>query len=265
MTTCYECHDDVAVVRLDGPPVNGLGLAVRRRVAEGLLRAGSDPKVHAIVLIGNGGVFWGGADIKEFGSPQVLAEPTVPSVIGMMEASTKPIVAAIHGVALGGGLELALGAHYRIVVPCARLGLPEVKLGLVPGAGGTQRLPRVLDVELALNMIVSGEPMTGKAIAGRPGQLLVNGLAHSEASLLADALAFARQRVKQHAQGLPLRRVRDLPCGHPQGDAYFQVARRALEASGPNLPAPARCVDAVAAAAGQPFDTGLQKIGRAHV
>ncbi|MFN9738758.1 MAG: enoyl-CoA hydratase/isomerase family protein, partial [Pseudomonadota bacterium] len=141
MTIRYAQRDDVAVLTLDHPPVNGLGFETRRALVDGLDRALSDPKVCAIVIAGAGRGFCGGADIREFGSLKALAEPILPSVIAALEASTKPVVAAIHGACMGGGLELALGCHYRVAAPDAQIALPEVKLGLVPGAGGTQRLP----------------------------------------------------------------------------------------------------------------------------
>ncbi len=156
MTATYEVRGDVAVITMDNPPVNGLGYSTRVGITEGLAKALADTAVSAVVITGAGKAFSGGADIREFGSPKALAEPNLLSVILALEASTKPIVAAIHSVAMGGGLELALGCHYRVASPGAQIALPEVKIGLIPGAGGTQRLPRVLGVETARNMIVSG-------------------------------------------------------------------------------------------------------------
>ncbi|HSW17847.1 MAG TPA: enoyl-CoA hydratase/isomerase family protein, partial [Ramlibacter sp.] len=150
MTAQYQVHGDVAVITMNNPPVNGLNLATRQAIADGLGKANADAAVKAIVLTGGGRAFSGGADIREFGSPKAIAEPNLLSVILAMENSAKPVVAAMHSVVMGGGLELALGAHYRIGAPGASVALPEVKLGLVPGAGGTQRLPRVLGVETAL-------------------------------------------------------------------------------------------------------------------
>src|SRR4051812_40582582 len=161
---------------MNNPPVNGLGLATRIGIASGLERANADPAVKAIVLTGAGKAFSGGADIKEFGSPKAMTEPNLLSVIAAVESSSKPVVAAIHSVCMGGGLELALGCHYRLVSPGTQVALPEVKLGLIPGAGGTQRLPRVLGVETALNMIVSGEPVKSEMLAAAPGQKLFDKL-----------------------------------------------------------------------------------------
>jgi 3-hydroxyacyl-CoA dehydrogenase len=147
MSASYMVHGSVAVITLDNPPVNGLGFDTRRGIADGVARANADAAVKAIVLTGAGKAFSGGADIKEFGSPKATAEPNLLSLIRLLEDSAKPIIAAINGTAMGGGLELALGCHYRVAVKGAPIALPEVKLGLVPGAGGTLRLPRVLGVE----------------------------------------------------------------------------------------------------------------------
>ncbi|MCZ2134928.1 MAG: enoyl-CoA hydratase/isomerase family protein [Burkholderiales bacterium] len=251
MTTRYEVRDGVAILTLDNPPVNGLSFAVRTAFAEGLDRANADPAVKAIVVTGAGKAFSGGADIKEFGSPKALAEPNLGSVIRAVELSAKPVVAAIHSVAMGGGLELALGCHYRVTAPGANIALPEVKLGLLPGAGGTQRLPRVVGVEAALNMIVSGEPVKSEFIAGFPGQKLFDRVI--EGDLLAGAVAFARE--KADARPLPL--VRDLKAGHPEADAYFQFARNTVKAMAKNFPAPLKCVEAVENATRMRFDEGL--------
>ncbi|MEP7282456.1 MAG: enoyl-CoA hydratase/isomerase family protein, partial [Rubrivivax sp.] len=150
MSASYEVRDGVAVITLNNPPVNGLGYDTRRGIADGIDRAHADPAVKAIVVTGAGRAFSGGADIREFGSAKAGAEPNLPSLWKLFEASDKPIVAAMHSVAMGGGLELALACHYRVAAPGTSVALPEVKLGLVPGAGGTQRLPRVLGVETAL-------------------------------------------------------------------------------------------------------------------
>ncbi|MFY7872943.1 MAG: enoyl-CoA hydratase/isomerase family protein, partial [Limnohabitans sp.] len=168
MTAEYKVHGDVAVITMMNPPVNGLGLSTRMGITSGLDQADRDASVKAIVITGAGKAFSGGADIKEFGSPKALQEPNLLSVILACENSRKPVVAAIHSVAMGGGLELALGCHYRIAAPGANIALPEVKLGLIPGAGGTQRLPRVIGVEAATNMIVSGEAIKSEMLAMLP-------------------------------------------------------------------------------------------------
>jgi 3-hydroxyacyl-CoA dehydrogenase len=253
MTAEYKVHGDVAVITMNNPPVNGLGYATRTAIAQGIDQANADPAVRAIVITGAGKAFSGGADIKEFGSAKATAEPNLLSVILTCENSGKPIVAAIHSVAMGGGLELALGCHYRIAAPGANVALPEVKLGLIPGAGGTQRLPRVLGVEPALNMIVSGEPVKSELLAQLPGQKLFDKLASAPESLLEEAIAFARSV----ADTRPLPLVRNLPSKHPMGDAYFQFARNMVKGMAKNFPAPAKCVDAVEASTRKKFDEGM--------
>jgi 3-hydroxyacyl-CoA dehydrogenase len=253
MSAHYQLHGDLAVITLDNPPVNGLGLATRVAAAQALQKAQDDPTVRAIVLTGAGKAFSGGADIKEFGSPKALAEPNLLSLILACENANKPVVAALHSVAMGGGLELALGCHYRIAAPGCTVALPEVKLGLIPGAGGTQRLPRALGVEAALNMIVSGEPVKSEMLMHVPGQKLFDRLASAPDKLMDEALALAREV----ADVRPLPKVRDLPCRHPQGDAYFQFARNMVKGMAKNYPAPAKCVDAVEAATQKKFDEGM--------
>ena len=188
MTTLYEVHGSVALITLNNPPVNGLGYATRQSITDNLQKANADAAVKSIVITGAGKAFSGGADIKEFGSPKALQEPNLLSVIQAVENSSKPVVAAIHSVCMGGGLELALGCHYRITAPGCSVALPEVKLGLVPGAGGTQRLPRALGVEPALNMIVSGEPVKSELLAQIPGQKLFDKMDSSSETLTDEAL-----------------------------------------------------------------------------
>lgn len=257
MTAEYQVHGDVAVITLNNPPVNGLGLSTRQAITEGLERAENDASVKAIVLTGAGKAFSGGADIREFGTPKAIQEPNLLSVIVRVENTTKPVIAAIHSVCMGGGLELALGAHYRMAAPGCNVALPEVKLGLIPGAGGTQRLPRVLGVEPALNMIVSGEPVKSEMLAQLPGQKLFDKLAASPESLAEEALAFAREMAAKHADGSAFPLVRNLPCKHKDGDAYFQFARNMVKGMSKNFPAPAKCVDAVEAATKKKFADGM--------
>lgn len=253
MTAKYEVHGSVAVITLDNPPVNGLGHATRLGITDGLQKANADAAVKSIVITGAGKAFSGGADIKEFGSPKALAEPNLLSVILAVENSAKPVVAAVHSVCMGGGLELALGCHYRIAAPGTNVALPEVKLGLIPGAGGTQRLPRALGVEPALNMIVSGEPVKSELLAQIPGQKLFDKMAASAESLAEEALAFAQS--VSDTRPLPL--VRNMPCKHPNGDAYFQFARNMVKGMAKNFPAPGKCVDAVESATKKKFDDGM--------
>ncbi|MBZ4210745.1 MAG: enoyl-CoA hydratase/isomerase family protein, partial [Rhodoferax sp.] len=253
MTAQYQLHGDIAVITLNNPPVNGLGLATRQGIADGLAQANAEPAARAIVITGAGKAFSGGADIKEFGSPKAMQEPNLLSVIAAIEKSSKPVVAAIHSVVMGGGLELALGCHYRVAAPGTSVALPEVKLGLLPGAGGTQRLPRALGVEPALNMIVSGEPIKSEMLAMLPGQKLFDKMAASAETLLDEAMNYARSV----ADVRPMPLVRDLPCRHPQGDAYFQFARNMVKGMSKNFPAPGKCVDAVQAATKGKFEAGM--------
>jgi len=253
MTAEYQVHGDVAVITLNNPPVNGLGLSTRLGITDGLEKATADAAVKAIVITGAGKAFSGGADIKEFGSPKAGQEPNLLSVILAIENASKPVIAAVHTVCMGGGLELALGCHYRIAAPGCSVALPEVKLGLIPGAGGTQRLPRALGVEHALNMIVSGEPVKSEMLAMLPGQKLFDQMAASPESLAEEALAYARSV----AEVRPLPLVRNLPCKHPLGDAYFAFARNMVKGMSKNFPAPIKCVDAVEAATKKKFDDGM--------
>jgi 3-hydroxyacyl-CoA dehydrogenase len=255
MGASYEVRGKVAVITLDNPPVNGLGYDTRREYSAGLDRALADPAVAAIVVTGAGKAFSGGADIKEFGSPKAIAEPNLLSLIRQTEDATKPVVAAVHSVCMGGGLELALGAHYRVAAPGTNVALPEVKIGLIPGAGGTQRLPRVLGVETALNIIVSGDPVKSEVLASLPGQKLFDKIIDGD--LLAGACAFAEEKAANLASGGKLPRVRDLPVTHPNPDAYFQFARNTVKAMAKNFPAPAKCVDAVEASLKRKFDDGM--------
>jgi 3-hydroxyacyl-CoA dehydrogenase len=251
MSASYEVRGGVAVITLNNPPVNGLGFDTRKGVTDGIERALADDAVQAVVITGAGRAFSGGADIREFGKPAALAEPNLLSVIKVVERSTKPVVAAINGVCMGGGLELSLGCNYRVAAPNCDIALPEVKIGLIPGAGGTQRLPRVLGLETALNMIVSGEPVKSQLLAQLPGQKLIDRIV--EGDLLEGAIAFA----KEVAGKRPLPKVRDLKVTHPNPDGYLQFARNTVGAMAKNFPAPLKCIDAVAASLRMPIDHGL--------
>ncbi|WP_321885619.1 3-hydroxyacyl-CoA dehydrogenase NAD-binding domain-containing protein [Paraburkholderia bannensis] len=245
----YTTRDGVAVITLNNPPVNGLGLSTRTGIVDGLARANSDPAVTAIVITGAGKAFSGGADITEFNTPKATQEPTLHTVIKEVEKSAKPVVAAIHSVAMGGGLELALGAHYRVAAPGAQIALPEVKLGILPGAGGTQRLPRAIGLEPALNMIVSGAPVPSEKLAK-------SGLfdAMIEGDLLSEAVAFARKAADK--QG-PHPLVRNRKIEHPNAEGFLQFSRNTVGAMSKNYPAPVKCIDAIAAGVKQGFDKGL--------
>ena len=254
MSADYAVHGDVAVITLNNPPVNGLGLATRQAFMQGLDQAVANDAVKAIVVTGAGKAFSGGADIKEFGSPKALQEPNLLNLITALENCPKPTVAAVHTVVMGGGLELALGCHYRVAAPGCSVALPEVKLGLVPGAGGTQRLPRVIGVEAALNMIVSGEAIQSEMLAMLPGQKLFDEMASSADKLLDEAMAFAKGVVGTS----PLPRVRDLPCKHPNADAFFKFSTNMVNGmTKGKYPAPLKCIEAVQNATKMKFDDGM--------
>jgi enoyl-CoA hydratase/carnithine racemase len=155
-------HGDVLIVLSNNPPVNALGHAVRQGLVAAVDEAEADDSVKAVVIACEGQTFFAGADVSEFGTPKAFEQPVLPQVVDRIERCTKPVVAAIHGTALGGGLEVALSCHYRVALPSAKLGTPEVKLGLLPGAGGTQRLPRVAGVRKALEMCATGNPIGAK-------------------------------------------------------------------------------------------------------
>jgi 3-hydroxyacyl-CoA dehydrogenase len=250
--TDYALEGDVGVITLNSPPVNALSAAVRDGLAGGMAAAGADPGAKAIVIICEGRTFIAGADITEFGGAQKGA--SLFAVQDAIEGSAKPVIAAIHGTALGGGLEVALACHYRVAVPSARCGLPEVALGLLPGAGGTQRLPRIVGVEKALEMVTSGQHVPA-------AQCLAMGLVDEiveEGKLRQGALAFARKVV---AEGRPLRKVRDsnekveAARGHPEIFANFRKAGarkfRGFLAPEYNI----RCIEA---AVNEPFEEGLK-------
>ncbi len=159
MTTRYDTHGNVAVITLDNPPINSLGLATRRSLDAAVKRALADAGIKAIVITGGNSVFTGGADIREFGKPVAMQSPNLHELIAGFEASDKPIVSAINGVCMGGGTEISLACHYRVAAPGVMIGLPEVKLGLLPGAGGTQRLPRAVSKAKAMDMVLTGRMM----------------------------------------------------------------------------------------------------------
>ncbi len=249
MTATYREQGDIAVITLNNPPVNGLGYETRAGIVSGIQRATDNDAIRAVVITGEGKGFSGGADIREFNTPKALQEPWLQTVIRIVEDCSKPVVAAIHGVAMGGGLELALGCHYRVAVAGAQIALPEVKLGILPGAGGTQRLPRVLGLEPALNMIVSGKPVMSEKLAQtKLFDQMIDG------DLLDGAISFARKV----ADVRPLPRVRDIRIHYPNAEGYLQFARNTVRTVAGPFPAPLKCVEAVAAAVSRKFDDGLK-------
>jgi 3-hydroxyacyl-CoA dehydrogenase len=250
--TNLKIIDGVAVVILDSPPVNALSQPVREGLLEGVMQAVADPAASAIVISCRGKTFIAGADITEFGKPPQA--PSLPEVQAAIENSTKPVVAAIHGTALGGGLEVALACHYRVAIAAAKCGLPEVKLGLLPGAGGTQRLPRLIGVERALEMVTSGEHVGAQ-------QCLQLGLIDElvdEFDLEGNAIAFAKKVV---AEGRPLRKVRDIneKVEAARGNTdLFANFRRANARKFRGFQAPEYNIQCIEAAVNLPFDEGLQ-------
>jgi 3-hydroxyacyl-CoA dehydrogenase len=242
----FERHDDVLVIISDSPPVNALGAGVRDGLKEGVSQGINDPAVKAMVIRCDGKTFFAGADITEFGKPPKGA--SLHEVIDMMDSSEKPIVAAIHGTALGGGCEVALACHYRVAVPSAVMGLPEVKLGLLPGAGGTQRLPRIVGVKAAIEMVAIGDPISAKK-AAEVG--LVDRVV-GEDSLEADAIAFAREI----ADKKPIPRVRDKTVA-PDPEAVEEFKKKHGRRMR-GFDAPAANIACVVAASELPFDEGMK-------
>jgi 3-hydroxyacyl-CoA dehydrogenase len=246
----FEKRGNVGIIWINNPPVNAISVGVRAAIIDGVAKLAQDPEIKVGVLACEGRTFMAGADITEFGKPPL--SPSLHDAINAVESSVKPIVAAIHGTAFGGGLEVALGCHYRVAVAGAKVGLPEVKLGLLPGAGGTQRLPRLIGIEAALGIIVSGDPVpaTQAAKAGVIDKIV-------EGDLLEGALDYARGLADQKA---PLRKVRDLKIDSGKTPAgFFDEARKRVAKEKKNLFAPQRIVDALEAAAALPFEKGMAR------
>ena len=245
--------DGIGVLQIDSPPVNALSVRVQNAIAEGLTELGRDEAVKAIVLICGGRTFFAGADISEFGTD--VEESNLTQVLEETERGSKPVVAAIHGTALGGGYELALYCHYRIATPSAKVGLPEVKLGLLPGGGGTQRLPRIVGAAAALEIIVGGDPIP----APRALELgMIDALA-GEATLMEDAIAFTRRLL---AANQPLQSVRDRQdrIAADKGDAaLFEEFRRKNARALRGFKAPEHIIRAIEAAVELPFDQGMKR------
>lgn len=249
MSATYEVKNRTAVITLNNPPVNGLSHATRAGIVDGLKKAMADKTVNSVVITGAGHAFSGGADVREFNTPKSFAEPTLHMVIAALEDAQKPVVAAVHSAAMGGGLELALACHYRVATAGAQIAMPEVKLGIVPGAGGTQRLPRLVGVETALNMIVSGNSVLSEELAGtRLFDQMIEG------DLMAGAIVFA----DKVADVRPLPKVRDIKIDYPNYETFFQQARTTVSAQSANFPAPKKCVDCVAASVNMKFEDGMK-------
>ncbi|MFP6744772.1 MAG: 3-hydroxyacyl-CoA dehydrogenase NAD-binding domain-containing protein, partial [Alphaproteobacteria bacterium] len=242
----------VGVITVTNPPVNALSVGVPDGIIAGVEASEADPGISAMVLIGDGRTFIAGADIKEFNKPRSPDSKSLLDVITRFEAATKPVIVAIHGTALGGGLECAMGGHYRCAVASAKVGQPEVKIGIIPGAGGTQRLPRLVGVEKGLDMCVGGNPISAGA-AHKLGLIdeIIDG------DLLAGAVAYAERLI---AEGAPLKRVRD-DHSKVAGDheALFDGYRKAIARKARGYMAPWHCIDAVKAATELDFDAGIAR------
>jgi 3-hydroxyacyl-CoA dehydrogenase len=249
MSVSYAKEGPIAILTIDNPPVNALSVAVRQGLLDALHRALADSAVAAIVLIGKGSAFIAGADIREFGKPP--QPPRLTAVIDEIEASAKPVIAAIGGVALGGGLEVALGCHFRIGSPRAQAGLPEVKIGIVPGAGGIERLPRLIGIEPALKMMVSGDPV--RAPKARELGILD---AVVEGDLLAEAVAYAQRIV---AEKTPICRLNQMPVPGADGDWRKLLAAQRTAANKQNRGqiSPQRVIDCIENAITLPFDKAM--------
>ncbi|MEM7188034.1 MAG: 3-hydroxyacyl-CoA dehydrogenase NAD-binding domain-containing protein [Pseudomonadota bacterium] len=246
----YETEGEIAVVTVASPPVNALSQAVRAGIQNGVEQALADDAVRGIALVCDGRTFIAGADITEFGKPPMA--PSLGEVHDVMEGAAKPLVAGIHGTALGGGLETALACHYRVAVPSAKVGLPEVKLGIIPGAGGTQRLPRLVGVEKAIDMIAGGDPI-GATKAAELG--VVDRVV--EGDLRAATITFVEELLAGNAE---LVKVRDRNELISNIDAsVFEATRAAWSKKKRGFDAPLGCIDAIEAACTLPFDEGMKK------
>lgn len=247
-TFLVECHDSIAVISLNNPSFNSLGLAMRQRIVSTLSAAEADPGIRAIVLTGSDKAFSAGADVTELGTPRAVAEPILSTVLSQIENCSKPVVAAISGVALGGGLELALACHGRVALETAKLGLPEILLGLIPGAGGTQRLPRLTGIDTALGLIQSGQPQTARQLAdtGLLDQVVSDGLIEA-------ACALARELT---ARNSPLPRARDRQLDPGNTQALLAAQRDKLTPRQQLQPAYTALLEALEAST-RAFDEGL--------
>ncbi|MEL7707371.1 3-hydroxyacyl-CoA dehydrogenase NAD-binding domain-containing protein [Citromicrobium bathyomarinum] len=245
-----ERHDNVLVIISDNPPVNALGQAVRAGLTEGIAEALADDSVEAVVIRCDGRTFFAGADITEFGKPP--QGPSLPEALDKLEASDKPVVAAIHGTALGGGCEVALACHYRVAVPSAKMGLPEVKLGLIPGAAGTQRLPRLVGAEAALPLVAIGNPISAKKAKeiGLLDELV------GEDNLAADAIAFAKSKI---GQPVPRSSEGDANQDGIKNPDIFDEFRAKNGRKMRGFDAPNAAIEAVKAAGEMPYAEGVKK------
>ena len=256
----YQLKDGVAVLISDNPPVNAMSYHVRQGLVDGLEIAENDENARAVVLHCEGRTFFPGMDITEFANPNVPEAPGITEVIKKLEGASKPVIAAIHGTALGGGFETALGCHYRVAAPSAKLGLPEVKLGIIPGAGGTVRLPRVMGVKKALEMMTSGNPISA-------GQALAGGLVHEivDGDLLSGAIAFANKVVSENRPLVKIRDSNEKLENAREDAAIFDEFRKSIARKTRGFKAPEVIIQSVEAAVRLPFDDALQNERRLFV
>ncbi|MCK5040841.1 MAG: enoyl-CoA hydratase/isomerase family protein, partial [Sphingomonadales bacterium] len=243
-------QNNIAIISVNNPPVNALSQAVRIGIKDNVAAADADNNIKAIILCCEGRTFMAGADITEFGKPPL--DPWLPEVVESIDKTSKPLIAAIHGTAFGGGLEVALGCNYRVAIASALVGTPEVKLGLLPGAGGTQRLPRVAELKTALDMVVSGNPVKAeKALKAGIIDRIVDG------DLLEGAIAFANELI---AEGASLPRISDNNVDtSAMPDDFFATYRKGIARRSRGYFAPEKCIQAVEAAINLPFNEGLKR------
>lgn len=252
MTATYTVQDTIAIIQLHNPPVNSLGLSTRHAIYDGIISANQNKAIQAIIITGSGKNFCGGADISEFGTPKFLQSPNLLNLFSIIEQSEKPVIAAINATAMGGGLELALACHYRLVQAGVKVALPEIKLGLIPGAGGTQRLPRAIGIEHALNMMLNGELIDAELLAAIPSQRLFDTVVDS------DLLTYANHFAQMVQAARPLPKLSDIPINYSHADAYFQFARNTVTAMAKQYPAPLKCIDAVESSIKKSFISGME-------
>jgi len=233
----FSKEGNIGLIVVNNPPVNALSQAVRQGIKTGVEKGIADKDILAMIIICEGRTFIAGADIREFGKP--MMEPFLPAIVQYIEDSPKPMIAAIHGTALGGGLEIALGCHFRIAAPTAKVGLPEVKLGILPGAGGTQRLPRLVGPQAALDMIVSGNP-----IAAQKAQTIGIIDEIADGDLKAAALTFAKKVISEKR---PIKKISSL-AAKVDNPAMFEEYAKSIARKQRGFLAPFQCIKAVQAA-----------------
>lgn len=246
----YSTNGSIAIIKLNNSPVNAFDVMLRKSVAAAVDQAETDSRVKVIILIGSEKAFSGGAEIDELIKGEIFIQPDFPGLCSILEMCSKPTIAAIGGVAFGGGLEPALGCHYRVATPDAKVGQLEITMGLMPGGSGSQRLPRLVGIEKAVNMIVSGKPVSASKLkdSGLFDEII-------EGDLLAGAIAFAEKII---AKGCPIKRVKDIKINNPGADAYLQAIKNNLSGTAKINPAPLKCVEAIEACLTKSFEDGLQ-------